>query len=86
MPAPVDSWFEEVEAQLRQADELAAVSDVESARAKVAELGGIEAVRRLERSLATERARLDHLAKRQQALACRLDTVDVAVDTLERVV
>lgn len=75
-----------IETRLWTAADLAAVSTVEEASAAVERAGGMDAVRSLSTRLEADRERLADLASRTDRLLDEVESVDVPLDSLERLV
>lgn len=85
LPPAIEAYFEALDRRITAAEQLADPGTVDQAREAVTAAGGIEAVGGLERQLRAERARLERLGHRQQALVSRLDAVEIPVERLDRV-
>lgn len=77
--------FDEIENRIERAERLSRVTEVDEARALVADAGGLERVRTLTARLEADRQRLADCRERTVSLQNRLDSVDVPLATLERV-
>jgi hypothetical protein len=85
LPPAVAAYFDGVDRRLAAAEELADPGSVEQAQEAVSAAGGLAAVDGLDRQLDADRKRLKRLDRRQQALAGRLDSIEIPVERLERV-
>ena len=82
--ATVEDWFDAVERRIEVAQQLETASDATEAREAVESAGGIAAVRRLAADLDADTQRLEGLARRAARLNERVASVDVPLETLER--
>lgn len=80
----IEAYFDALDRRIAAAERLADPETVDQAREAVTAAGGIEAVEGLDRQIQADRARLERLTRRQQALADRLDAVEIPVERLER--
>jgi hypothetical protein len=80
----LETWLDTVERRLVAAEALSSETRVDAATEAVAQLGGLDGVRTLEGHLADDAARLRTLTTRAERLAERAESVEVAVDSIER--
>lgn len=80
----LEAWLDTVERRLVAAEALSSETRVDVATEAVAQLGGLDDVRALEGRLADDAARLRAVATRAERLAERAESVEVAVDSIER--
>lgn len=83
--AGTDGWIEAVQRRLDEAEALAAASGVGEAREAIDAVGGIEAARRLQAQLDTDRRHLRQRQEQYREIEAQLAAVDVPLSTLERV-
>ncbi len=83
-PEAVTAWLDDVETRLGEAERLAEVTSVEEATETLAAIGGREGIAHLQTSLDADRERIKGVGDRCEALAARLEAVEVPVETLER--
>jgi len=83
-PEKMASWLAEVEERLETARRLDGAESVAETRQVVRSIGGIEAVRALDRELANDSRRFDRIAERLRAVETGLESVTVPVSELER--
>lgn len=80
----IDAFLDDVTARVDRYEALAAARTVPGATAAVERESGLDGVRRLHRSVETDREQLLELATRAETLAGRIETTAVPVETLER--
>ena len=85
-PVEPTAWFDAVESRLSTVEALVRATDADEARATVDTLGGIEDVRRLQTRLDADRQMLCELQRRSEHLSDRLETAELPLATLERIV
>lgn len=81
----IEDWFDAVDQRIEVAQQLATASDATEARNVVESAGGLAAIRRLAADLDADAQRLEVLARRAARLDERVASVDVPLETLERV-
>jgi len=84
LPPDAEAWFAEVTERIEDAERLARAGSVPEATAAVDAVGGSAAVTELGERLERDHERLDGVAERSRALADRIESVDVSVETLRR--
>lgn len=83
LPPTMETYFDALDRRIAAAERLAEPETVDQAREAVTAAGGIRAVSELKEQLRADRTRLKRLGDRQQALANRLDAVEIPVERLD---